>query len=375
MKEKVLLKDQLYNRKKVEKIAREITVVYPSFHPVSFTDDTLASFASLELKERMYHVRDMLAKYLPVDYKEALEILLASLPEELDSSKSDDDFGDFIYAPYAEFVTKFGCKSEDLELSLAALREITKRFSVEFAIRDFINDFPEQTLQMLQDCALSENYHERRLASESLRPKLPWAKKLTIDYKEAIFILDKLYYDPTRYVTRSVANHLNDISKIDPSLVCSTLRRWQTAGDQESKEMAYMLSHALRTLVKKGDAEALEMLGYKNSPKIIVSECRLLTEEVKIGEVLPFAFRIEAKEHCRLMVDYIIHFNTKSAKSSPKVHKIKSVTLQKNESISILKKHLFKANMTTRKLYAGEHKVELQINGKCYELGSVLLKV
>jgi len=103
---------------------------------------------------------------------------------------------------------------------------MTKRFSVEFSIRDFINAYPTKTLAMLEKCALSDNYHERRLASEGLRPKLPWAKKLTLDYKKPIAHLDRLFYDSTRYVTRSVANHLNDISKIDAPLVIVTLKRW-----------------------------------------------------------------------------------------------------------------------------------------------------
>lgn len=103
---------------------------------------------------------------------------------------------------------------------------MTKRFSAEYSIRNFINTFPTETFEMLEDCSLSENYHERRLASEGCRPKLPWGKKLTIDYNFTIKLLDNLQMDKTRFVTRSVANHLNDISKIDALLVIETLKRW-----------------------------------------------------------------------------------------------------------------------------------------------------
>ena len=61
----------------------------------------------------------------------------------------------------------------------------------------------------------------------------PWAKKLNIDYKIPLSLLDRLYTDNTRYVTRSVANHLNDIAKIDPDLVIEdtqTLARLQKTG-------------------------------------------------------------------------------------------------------------------------------------------------
>jgi 3-methyladenine DNA glycosylase AlkC/uncharacterized protein YozE (UPF0346 family) len=375
MKEKFSLKDQLFNEISVRKLSDEIHQVSSMFEKEAFYTEVLSAFPELALKERMYHIRDMLTKYLPQTYEEALSVILQALPEALDTLKEDDDFGNFIYAPYGEFVVYHGCNVKYLNISLQALREITKRFSVEFAIRDFINDYPEETMDMLKACASSKNYHERRLASEGSRPKLPWAKKLTIDYRNTMLILDKLYFDKTRYVTRSVANHLNDIAKMDAALVLSTLKKWKASGKQEPKEMAYMISHALRTLVKEGNEEAMELLGYKSLPKIILSELRLFQEEIKVGEALYFEFQVEARESCKLMLDYIVHFKTKSGKASPKAHKIKKLSLKNKECTTISKKHLFKAGMTTRKLYAGEHKVELQINGKRYSLGVFNLNI
>ncbi|MCF6245204.1 MAG: hypothetical protein L3J43_09220 [Sulfurovum sp.] len=363
MKEKFSLKDELYNPQKIAMIANEIKEVYRSFKLDAFSQEVLEKFPKLELKERIYHIRDMLHKYLPDDYKEAINILLQALPSELDPSKSDDDFGDFIYAPYSEYVTAFGCTEEHLDFSLSALREITKRFSVEYAIRDFINNYPAQTLAMLETCAKSENYHERRLASEGLRGKLPWAKKLTIAYDEPLRHLELLYIDKTRYVTRSVANHLNDIAKIDAPLVLETLKRWKKSKKQESKEMAFIINHALRTLVKQGNAEALDMLGYEKEPAITVKDIVLKAENVKVGEALEFEVEIRAEDDVKLLVDYVIHFRTKKGTLSPKVHKLKKLSLKKGESIVLKKKHPFRANMTTRTLYAGEHLLEVQING------------
>ncbi len=373
MKEKFLLKDELFNPDKVHKIATEIKAVYSAFDQKAFERDVLKPFPKLELKERMYHIRDMFALYLPGDYREAVDILVKSLPDELDTNRSDNDFGDFIYAPYSEFVTAFGCSRIELSFSLQALREITKRFSVEFAIRDFINAYPEETFTMLEACSLSDNYHERRLASEGLRPKLPWAKKINSEYDKALFILNNIFYDKTRYVTRSVANHLNDISKIDPELVIATLKRWKASRKQNEREMDYIIGHALRTLVKHGNENALALLGYKRDPKIVLSDLKLHQDEVQLGETLIFDFEIEAKEDCDLLVDYIIHFKTKSGKTSPKVHKIKKLSLKAGDSIKISKKHPFKANMSTRKLYLGEHKIELQINGVCYAANTFVL--
>lgn len=366
MKERFSLKDALFNPIKVEKIASEIRAVYEEFLQEAFVKDVLTRLPELELKERIYHIRDMLTLYLPQDFIKAANILLEALPEALDNSKTDDDFGDFIYAPYGEFVVLHGCCDEHLSFSLQALRELTKRFSAEFAIRDFINTFPQQTLAVLIECSLSENYHERRLASEGLRPKLPWAKKLTIDHTEPLTHLDNLFYDHSRYVTRSVANHLNDIAKIDPSLVISTLKRWKRSGKQMPKEMDYIKNHALRTLVKQGNEDALVLLGYMKDPAIKVHDFILGNTMVSIGEALVFDFTLEANEDTRLMIDYIIHFNTKTGTLSPKVHKLKKLVLKKGSCLTLQKKHLFKSNMTTRKLYTGEHKVELQINGTLY---------
>ena len=144
MKEKFSLKDELFNPPKVEKLANEIAKVYPAFKDTDFTKEVLEKFPSLELKERIYHIREMLYLYLPSEYDRAIEIILKALPLELDPTKSDDDFGDFIYAPYGDYVATYGCSQEHLELSLFSLCEITKRFSMEDAIRSFINSFPKR---------------------------------------------------------------------------------------------------------------------------------------------------------------------------------------------------------------------------------------
>ena len=376
MKKKYSLKDELFNQEKVEKLAQEIEEVYLSFKSSEFTKEVVEKFPTLELKERIYHIREMLHRYLPLDYKEAIEILLKALPFELDPTKSDDDFGDFIYAPYGDYVATYGCVEEHLELSLFALVEMTKRFSMEYAIRDFINSFPQETLAMLYQLSISKNYHQRRFVSEGLRPKLPWSKKLTVDYREPLKHLDNLFCDATRYVTRSVANHLNDIAKIDASLVLETLKQWKKSSKQKPKEMEFILTHSLRTLVKEGNLEALELLGYASHPKIVVSSLIIADKEVKIGKALVFGAVIEAKEDVKLMVDYLLYFRNKKGELSPKVHKLKKLKMKKGEKMIVKKRHLFRANMTTRKLYVGEHKVALQVNGERFEdVGFQLLQL
>ena len=105
---KILLKDLLFNDKKLALIARRVKAVYPDFSANKFCAELNLQFQKLELKQRIVVIAIFLKKYLPADYKIALGILLNSLPEPLDENLSDDDFGDFdaddLIASVANFV-------------------------------------------------------------------------------------------------------------------------------------------------------------------------------------------------------------------------------------------------------------------------------
>ena len=155
------------------------------------------------------------------------------------------------------------------DIAVELLRDLTMRFSMEGSIRPFIEMRPQETLKRFGVWALDSNYHVRRLVSESTRPRLPWAPRITLDPADPIPLLDILHADPTRYVTRSVANHLNDISKIQPDLVLESLSKWRTVHRQEPAELAWIESHALRTLVKQGHPESLSFLGFPPQPPVV----------------------------------------------------------------------------------------------------------
>ncbi|MDI9355014.1 MAG: hypothetical protein QM532_02220 [Cyanobium sp. MAG06] len=157
-------------------------------------------------------------------YQNKMNILLSSLPAPLDENKEDDDFGDFIYASYNNFVSVYGLDKKDFKYSISVIKELTKRFSCEYTIRYFINKYPKETMAELYKMCPDKNYHIRRLASEGTRPRLPWGTKVNIDIYSTEKILDNLYNDKTRYVVRSVANHLNDIAKIDKMFVINKLK-------------------------------------------------------------------------------------------------------------------------------------------------------
>ena len=89
-------------------------------------------------------------------------------------------------------------------------------------------------------------------------------------------------------MTRSVANHLNDISKVDPALVLKTLQRWIASQQQTDQEMTYITKHALRTLVKQGNQDALALLGFGAKPDITVTNFCTSTPSVRLGSAFEF---------------------------------------------------------------------------------------
>lgn len=357
-KAKVSLKDELFNVDTVSILANSIKSVYETLDEQIFIEDIVSNFNNLELKARINWISKMIDKHLPSSFQTTVNILKDSLSKTSIESM-------FAFAAYPEYVSIRGCTKEDLNLSLYMLGEFTKRFSAEFAIRDFINMFPEETYNIMLEWSKSKNVHQRRLASEGLRPKLPWALGINFDYKKGCLPLHNLFNDKERYVTRSVANHLNDISKIDPELVLSILNKWKESNKQESKEMEYIISHSLRTLVKKGHKGTLEFLGYGTSPKIDVLNLTIKNQSIKIGDSIEFSFEIIGKGNEELIVDYKVIYPMANTKKSEKVFKIKKLSVKKDSSTIISKKHAFRV-MTTKKLYSGNYVLIIQINGNEY---------
>lgn len=361
------LKDQLFNQEKIDFLADQFAAAEPTFQRDAFVAAVMAELPALELKARIVMIAEKLHLFLPADYPAALDLILRALPPELDPTRTDDDFGDFILAPLSEYVALYGTDVEHLDLSLAGLREITKRFTCEGPIRTFINRFPEQTIPFLEQCATDDNYHVRRLASEGTRPKLPWAPKLVIDHTVPLNILNRLFADPTRYVTRSVANHLNDIAKIEPALVIQLLTEWQASQKLAPKEMKYVTQHSLRTLVKKGDMAALTLLGFGGKPDISIEKFETSTPVVQVGEPFLFSFDLLSHTDQNLLIDYEMTFAPAGPNKKPgkKMFKLKQAELKEGERFGVRKKHPMRL-MTTRQLYSGTHTIELQINGESY---------
>lgn len=361
-RESFSLKDHLFNEEKVSYLGGLLGDSIVGFDRSRFESRIMARLPELELKERIAHIAVVLADHLAPDFAAAADQIRSSLPAPLDPTLTDDDFGDFIFAPLGKFVEDHG--RDHYEISMALLCELTTRFSMEGPVRAFINDRPQQTLQLFEEWARNDHYHVRRLVSEGTRPLLPWAPRIDLDLADPIPLLDILHADPTRYVTRSVANHLNDISKTEPAWAIETLARWRSEGRQSREELEWMDRHALRTLVKRGNPDAMRHLGYSPEPNVLVEPIDLATPVVVAGQALEFTVSMTGLEQEPLIVDYVIDFVKKDGSTSPKVFRLKKLMLESGESTTLRKLHRLRADATTYRLYRGTHRLSILVNGR-----------
>ncbi|BDS12873.1 DNA alkylation repair protein [Aureispira anguillae] len=354
------------NPEVVAQIGQSIKKVWKPFERERFESKVSPKLASLAFKERANLIAQELHEFLPTDFAEGGQILLDAFGDELGSSETAKD-NVFLYMPYGVYVSWYGLEEKDFELATQFLYEMTKRFSAEFAIRPFLEKYPSRMLKKMEQWVKDDNQHVRRLVSEGTRPRLPWAPRVTVyddNYSVIIALLATLRNDPELYVRRSVANHLNDLTKDRKELVIQTLEKWNK---KTTAQIEWITKHALRTLVKAGNSNALKLLGFSDSPQVEIGNFKVHQNELKLGEKLEFSFEINSKtsELQPLIVDYIIYFKKANGMQSPKVFKLKILDLAGNKSIKIQKKQLFK-HFSTRILYEGEHAVELQINGQSY---------
>ncbi len=355
------LKDQLFNADSLGDLAAEYAAGLPGFDAAAFREKALSGVPERTLVACIDWFADCLEPYLAPDFPTMAEQLEAMMPPPLDPGLSDDDFGRFIHAVPGVLAVRHGLE-DHRERALDLLHIATKRFSMEFYIRPFLNRWPDETLERLLTWVRDDNYHVRRLVSEGTRPKLPWAKAIDVGPDRTMDLLDHLHADPTRFVTRSVANHLNDIAKTQPDLVLSALQRWNDAGRQAEKELAWMNRHALRTLIKDGHGDAMAHLGYRGDAPVEAT-LELTADKARIGEALDLAVTLQSKNDLPVVVDYRLRFARPNGKTAEKVFKLKITELKAGKPMTVRKSHKLKGNATTFTLHPGAHALTVQVNG------------
>tara|TARA_R110002153_G_scaffold250008_1_gene406606 strand:+ start:20950 stop:22062 length:1113 start_codon:yes stop_codon:yes gene_type:complete len=366
-----LLKNK-YPIEVAEKISKMIFEVHPRFDPQGFVSHVRQGYEQLELMDRGRKIAAALKVFLPDDFEKAVVILLASLDSPLEHDENNS-LASFIFMPHTIYVTDNGL--EYFDISMQAHYQLTQRFTSEFAIRPFIQRYPEKCLALLEKWATDSNQDVRRLVSEGTRTRLPWASRLPKfiqDPSPVIELLELLKDDTELYVRRSVANNLNDIGKDHPELLADIATKWLKGA---SKNREWLVKHALRSAIKRGEQGALQALGYGSKADVKIQNVGITPEKAKMGASVQVSFELVNQAHktAALMVDFSIHFIKANGKANPKVFKLKAVELEPNESLKFSKKVSLKP-MTTRTLYTGLHKVEVIINGQNTLIGEFELK-
>ena len=343
------------------RISNALSQVLSNFDSKTFENECLNGLESLELKQRVHHIIKVLNTYLPTDFTLAVN-LLCSIKKHWDYGDPEDSLKSFAAWPLIDYIAEYGIDFP--EESLKGMKQLTSLFSAEFAIRPFIIRYPEFCYKVFSTWVYDESADVRRLVSEGTRPKLPWGmqlKTLVNDPSPSIVLLTTLRNDPSLYVRRSVANHLNDIAKDHPTIVIKTCKSWLT---KPTKEIQWLIKHATRTLVKEGNTEVFPLLGYTENPKINIETIDLSNTHIKLGETITFKFALKslADYTQEVVIDYALYFMKANGIQKAKVFKLKNQTIASKESITLTKSFSFKT-ITTRKYYKGEHKIEILVNG------------
>lgn len=333
----------------------------------------------LELKQRSEQIRKAMVICLPDDFKKAGRVMMAALaPEEHVREKEEslcpDGISGWAIMPMTHYVGLQGQQHFDQAMEL--MKEMTKRFTSEFGIRFLIIAETKRSLVLFNQWVKDPDEHVRRLVSEGTRPRLPWAMQLTnfmADPAPCLPLLEALKDDESKYVRRSVANHLNDIAKDHPDLVAAIAQRWLEG--EVSNNRQRLVSHACRSLIKQGHRPTLKALGYKNA-KVRVNRLLVTKPVVKLGGYLEFELSLAStlKKDQPLIIDYAVHHQKANGKLTAKVFKWKKLILAGEDTLTASRRHSMRV-ISTRKYYSGLHRLEILVNGQSVALSDFELKV
>ncbi len=350
------LKERI-NRETVRTLATALAAQDPALDAPRFVTKTARGLAPLELKARIEHVADALFDWLGGDFPAVMHKLRGSLPRPVPPGEA----GLFRYWPVATVVERHGRGHRDE--AFEAMRDITRYFSCEFAIRPYLAQDLDDGLARLRAWTQDPDERVRRLCSEGCRPRLPWGQKLRAlveDPGQTFEILHALVDDPSLFVRRSVANHLGDVAKDKPDLAFDLAETWLA---HPSEDRAWVVRHGLRHPVKQGAPRALALLGYAR-PAVRVDAFAASPRRVRIGDKTTLKLRLTSTStrEQALVVDYAVHFRKKTG-TSAKVFKWSALTLGPGEEVALTKSHSF-VDRSTRTHLPGAHRIEIQVNGE-----------
>ncbi len=350
-----------FNAGTIATIGANLAAQSPAFDRARFEALALEGLEALELKARAAQITRALDACLPADFAAACDLMLAALAPA-DAAEDAPGIRGWAVMPMADLVALRGL--DDLDRGMEVLREMTRRFSAEFAVRPFILADPERALAHLMRWTKDADWRVRRLASEGSRPRLPWGSRLAplvAEPSPLIPLLERLRDDPSEDVRRSVANSLNDIAKDHPDLVAAIARDWLR---RAPPDRVRLVRHACRSLVKAGHGPTLAALGF-GEPALRLERLEVTTPVVRFGGALEFAAVLlsEGAAPQRIVLDYAIHHRKANGGTTAKVFKWRQLTLAPGERLHLARRHPIR-RITTRVYHDGAHRIELLANGR-----------
>lgn len=349
----------MYSADLIKRVGQVAGKALQDFSHKKFVADVFApGWDALELKQRVRRIADSIHLQMAGDFKSDVKSLIKLTIALHEHAGRDNTFEYIFLADYAE---QYGLKYPSLAFD--AMERITILASCEYAVRPYIIADQDGALARMLQWTNHNHASVRRLASEGCRPRLPWAMALPALKAEPspiLPILEKLKHDSSEFVRRSVANNLNDIAKDNPDVVKELAGKWKG----QSKEIDKILKHGCRTLLKKGDKDVLGFFGVADNVFCTVPTLEVPSSTVCIGDYLHFSFSVlnSGTHEASLRIEYEILYAKAAGKTGRKIFKISERTLTPGDSLEFSRRQSF-ADMTTRKHYAGEHKLSVVING------------
>jgi len=338
---------ELINGGSVGALADGLAAAWAGFPRERFVREAVAGLDGLELKDRVRHVAGVLGEVLPESFPAA-----AAVVREGARRVRLDMWSGW---PATEFVGVRGVGH--LEEGMGTLAVLTPYATGEFAVRPFLERYRERALAIMLEWARSGDEHLRRLASEGTRPRLPWGARVRwlMEPGVTLPILDLLRDDPSEYVRRSVANHVNDLAKDHPEFAVEVLGRWRSEGGGHVEKV---LRHAVRGLLRAGHPAALTLVGATPGHGS-VSRLALDADRVAVGRGLRFTVTVEAESPGPLVLRYAVRRDG----SRRVFHLGERVAEAAGQTFTLSKSHSFRP-VTTRTEPPGPRLLEIVVNGE-----------
>ncbi|MFE3200447.1 DNA alkylation repair protein [Embleya sp. NPDC059237] len=339
------LKDMI-NATSVATLADAVAAARDGFPRDRFVAAALTGLDDLELKARVGHVARALHTTLDVPFPAAAEVLRVATEHTVLDMWSG--------WPATDYVAVHGV--DHLDEAMATLAVITPFATAEFAVRPYLDRHEDTALKVMHGWAESADEHLRRLASEGTRPRLPWGTRVhwLMSPGPTLPILERLRDDPSEYVRRSVANHVNDIAKDHPDTALALLGRWHAEGGVHTDRV---VRHAARGLLRAGHPEALGLIGAAHGSGTV--ESLVVADTVTTGDRIPFTLTVRADAPGPLVLKYAI-----ARDGSRRVfHLAERVAKAAGDTFTLAGSHSFRP-VTTRTEPPGPRTLHIIVNGE-----------